>query len=91
MEPSTLTAIQAMMREGLVKRVRSKEDRRRLHIFLTPKGQELKPKLLPIARDVVAHATRNFVPADIRRLRTLLGAIQMNLGADLNGDFGGEE
>src|SRR5262245_43915778 len=36
MEPTTLTAIQTMQRNGLVKRVRSKEDRRKLQIYLTP-------------------------------------------------------
>jgi DNA-binding MarR family transcriptional regulator len=83
MEPTTLTAIQTMQRSGLVKRVRNKEDRRKLHIYLTPKANELKIQLLPIAREVVEQATGNFAPADTRKLLSLLGAIQMNLGADV--------
>lgn len=83
MEPTTLTAIQTMQRNGLVRRVRSKEDRRKLQIYLTPKAHELEKRLLPIAREVVAKATRNFKTADTRKLLSLLGAIQMNLAADV--------
>lgn len=86
MEPTTLTAIQTMQRNGLVKRVRSKEDRRKLKIHLTPKANELKRQLLPIAREVVEQATGNFTTADTRKLLSLLGAIQMNLAAELAPD-----
>lgn len=91
MEPTTLTAIQTMERSGLVKRVRNKDDRRKLHVHLTPKANDLKRVLLPLARDVVARATGNFTPADTRKLLSLLGAIQMNLGSELSYDAGLEE
>ena len=82
MEPTTLTAIQTMQRSGLVKRVRNKDDKRKLHVYLTPKANDLKRQLLPIARDVVEQATGNFVAADMRKLLSLLSAIQMNLGTE---------
>jgi DNA-binding MarR family transcriptional regulator len=88
MEPTTLTAIQTMQRNGLVKRVRSKDDRRKLHVYLTPKANELKKQLLPIAREVVEQATGNFAAADTRKLLSLLGAIQMNLGTVLGQEAG---
>jgi DNA-binding MarR family transcriptional regulator len=86
MEPTTLTAIQTMQRNGLVKRIQNKQDRRKLSICLTPKANALKRQLLPIARDVVEQATGGFAPADTRKLLGLLSAIQMNLGSDLDGD-----
>ena len=41
MEPTTRGAIQAMERSTLVKRVRSKDDRRKVHIRLPKKGRDL--------------------------------------------------
>ena len=35
MEPTTLTAIKAMERSGLVRRVKNADDRRKINIFLT--------------------------------------------------------
>jgi MarR family transcriptional regulator, organic hydroperoxide resistance regulator len=83
MEPTTLSAIQAMLRAGLVRRVRDKTDRRKLHIFLTPKGRGLKAQLLPLARDVVATALLDLSQADNREILRLLRAIQGNLTAKL--------
>lgn len=82
MEPTTLTAIQAMQRKGLVKRIRSKQDRRKLAVCLTPKAQELKQQLLPLARKVVEQATDTLAAAQVRQLLLLLDAIQTNLAAD---------
>jgi DNA phosphorothioation-dependent restriction protein DptG len=83
MEPTTLSAIQAMLRAGLVRRVRDNTDRRKLHIFLTPKGRGLKAQLLPLARDVVATALLDLSQADNREILRLLRAIQGNLTAKL--------
>lgn len=79
MEPTTLSAIQAMERVGLVKRVRNKADKRKLHIHLTGKGRELKSDLLPLAIDVVGQATRNMSPRETTVLLQMLGKIQSNL------------
>jgi DNA-binding MarR family transcriptional regulator len=90
MEPTTLTAIQTMERSGLVKRVRNKDDRRKLHVHLTPLGVDLKKRLLPIAQSVVDQATRGFAEADRKKLLGLLGAIQRNLGAALGDELSAE-
>jgi MarR family transcriptional regulator, organic hydroperoxide resistance regulator len=90
MEPTTLTAIQTMERGGLVKRVRNKDDRRKLHVHLTPQAIDLKKRLLPIAQAVVDQATRGFADADRKKLLGLLGTIQQNLGAALGDEPGAE-
>ena len=84
MEPTTLSAILSMSRGGLVRRVRDKADRRKLHVYLTPKGRKLKTELLPLAREVVATATHDLGSADNRRILRLLQRIQRNLARKLS-------
>lgn len=83
MEPTTLTAIAAMERAGLVTRLRNEADRRKLNVFLTEKGQALKPLLLPLAVEVVHAATDGFSPAEVRQFLKFLAAIQENVGREL--------
>src|SRR5687768_7789806 len=68
MEPTTLGAIQAMERSGLVKRVRSKDDRRKVHIHLTRKGRELESMLMPLAVDVVQTSVAGLSARDVEVL-----------------------
>jgi DNA-binding MarR family transcriptional regulator len=79
MEPSTLTAIQLLERKGLVRRVRNKTDRRKLHVFLTPAGRKLKDRLLPLAREAVAAATTTLNKSETRALLRSLLEIRKNL------------
>lgn len=83
MEPTTLTAILAMERIGLVTRRRNKDDRRKLNIFLTEKGQKLKKELLPLAKDVVQKATAGFSQREVALLLSMLTSIQNNLAPDI--------
>ncbi|MBN9526898.1 MAG: MarR family transcriptional regulator [Alphaproteobacteria bacterium] len=83
MEPTTLTAIAAMEKAGLVTRVRNATDRRKLNVFLTEKGRGLKAELLPLAVEVVHAATDGFSPAEVRQFLKFLGAIQGNVGREL--------
>jgi MarR family transcriptional regulator, organic hydroperoxide resistance regulator len=80
-EPTALIAIKAMEARGLVKRTRSKSDRRKIHVWLTPKAKRLKRQLIPLARGVVATAANNLVLNDVHRLLNLLGEIQNSLNA----------
>jgi MarR family transcriptional regulator, organic hydroperoxide resistance regulator len=83
MEPTTLAAILSMEESGLVKRVRSKEDRRKQHVHLTAKGRDLQIKLIPLARDVVAIAVQGFETSEVRQLLKALTEIQKNLLATM--------
>ena len=82
MEPSTLTAILAMERSGLVTRVRNTDDRRKVNIWLTPKGRALQATLLPLAIEVVRTATRGFSQDEVARFLGMLAAVQSNLSLD---------
>jgi DNA-binding MarR family transcriptional regulator len=79
MEPTALTAIVAMEREGFVKRVRSKIDRRRQHVHLTAKGRSLKASLEPLAIKVVRDASANLSMREIAILLDLLKVVQDNI------------
>lgn len=79
MEPTTLTAIRSMERKGLVKRIRSDLDRRKINIHLTPHGLALRDRLLPLARHVVENAVKGFSERETTALLHYLGLVQENL------------
>lgn len=83
MEPTTLSAILIMEKKGLVRRVRDRDDRRKWHIHLTPKGRSLKGKLLPLARDVVDTAVHNLSRGEVTQLLKALSEVQKSLQAML--------
>jgi MarR family transcriptional regulator, organic hydroperoxide resistance regulator len=78
-EPTTLTAINAMETQGLVRRVRSEKDKRKVHIWLTPRAKRLERRLVPLAREVVATAAIALDAAQVEQLLTMLTQIQQNL------------
>jgi len=81
MEPTTLSAILILEKKRLVRRIRSKTDGRKIHIYLTAKGHALREELLPLAKSVVKSATQSLSNADIARLLVVLAEIQSNLSA----------
>jgi MarR family transcriptional regulator, organic hydroperoxide resistance regulator len=81
MEPTTLGAIQAMERSGLVKRMRSKDDRRKVHIHLTRKGRELEAMLMPLAVEVVETSVAGLSQQDVSLLLRFLRSIRDNIEA----------
>jgi MarR family transcriptional regulator, organic hydroperoxide resistance regulator len=83
MEPTTLSAILAMEKKGLVRRIRDRADRRKWHIHLTRKGRALKARLLPLARDVVDTAVQNLSAKEVKQLLAGLMEVQNSLHATL--------
>ncbi|WP_158045837.1 MarR family winged helix-turn-helix transcriptional regulator [Skermanella pratensis] len=80
MEPTTVTALNSMERRGLVERVRNPHDRRKVNIYLTPKGRGLRDVLLPCAADVSEQATRGIEHADLVMAINVLHRMMVNLG-----------
>lgn len=81
-EPTTVSALRLLARNGLIRRVRNPGDRRTINIFLTDKARALKTELMPMAFDVNVTATAGFTPAEFAQLRNMLRRIRENLGAD---------
>jgi DNA-binding MarR family transcriptional regulator len=82
MEPTTFSALQAMERLGYVTRRQMPDNRKNIHVFLTPRGRALKQKLVPLAENVNRVAVAGISPADIARCREILIAIIENLARD---------
>ncbi|MCK5745188.1 MarR family winged helix-turn-helix transcriptional regulator [Oricola sp.] len=87
MEPTTLTAIKAMERSGLVRRVKNADDRRKINIFLTRRGQALRAELMPLAKEVVGNAVANFSEEEKSALLNYLKAVQENLSERMEADM----
>jgi DNA-binding MarR family transcriptional regulator len=81
-EPTTFTALKAMQRLGYVTRRRVGSDRKKVYVFLTPKGRALKRALVPLAEEVNAVAARRVSRGDIATTRKVLLAIIENLARD---------
>ena len=82
MEPTTFTAVGAMERLGYVKRRRMNDNRKNVHVYLTPRGRALKEKLVPLAEEVNHVAVAGVAARDVARMRATLLAIVENLARD---------
>ena len=81
-EPTTFAALQAMQRLGYVTRRRRPDDRKKVYVFLTPKGRALRRVLVPLAEEVNAIAARRVPARDVATTRKVLLAIIANLARD---------
>jgi DNA-binding MarR family transcriptional regulator len=95
MEPTTVTALNGMERRGLVQRVRNVRDRRKVNIFLTPRGRALREVLMPCSIEVSRDATEGVSKVELaiamdvlrRMVANLTGAVARDeLGADVEDD-----
>jgi DNA-binding MarR family transcriptional regulator len=82
MEPTTFSAIQAMQRLGYVTRRHEGDNRKKLYVFLTPKGRALKKKLVPLAEDVNRVAAHGVAVGNIAVTRRTLLAVIENLARE---------
>jgi DNA-binding MarR family transcriptional regulator len=82
MEPTTFSALQVMERSGYVTRRKLPGNKKKVFVFLTPKGRLLKPKLVPFAEQVNQIAVRGVKPEDIATTRRTLLAIIESLAED---------
>jgi DNA-binding MarR family transcriptional regulator len=81
-EPTTVSALNTLEKSGLVRREPSVEDRRKMHVFLTPKGRALRAEMMACVTEVNEIATRGVDPADMEVLRRVLARLGENLIED---------
>jgi MarR family transcriptional regulator, organic hydroperoxide resistance regulator len=79
MEPTTVIALKNMERAGLVRRVRSREDARRAHVWLTPLGRRLERQLLPVALQIVREAEKGIGRRKVAVFRDVITRMTGNL------------
>jgi DNA-binding MarR family transcriptional regulator len=86
-EPTTVIALKSLERSGFVKRQKSNEDRRKVHVFLTDEAKALEPVLLPAVAEVNRVALEGLTEAEVGVLRKALSQVARNLAADINEDL----
>ena len=82
MEPTTFSALSAMEKLGYIVRRQVPENRKKVFVYLTPKGRLLKAKLVPLAEDVNRIAVDRVPPENIAVTRRTLLALIENLARD---------
>jgi len=82
MEPTTFSALKALEKLGYVTRRRLPDSRKKIYVFLTPKGRALKGKLVPLAEEVNEIAVRGAPSTDIAATRRTLLVMIENLARD---------
>ena len=88
-EPTTVVAVNSLVKSGLAVREPSVEDRRKVHIRLTPLGRSLQATLLPMVADVNDRATKGLTKAEVATLLRLLRHINGNMAQQLE-QIGGD-
>ena len=78
-DPGAMTRkIDGLEQRGLVRRVRSIEDRRAIKLELTPEGRKLYPKAFAIALGLANEFLAGFTRAEARQLENMLQRIAAN-------------
>jgi MarR family transcriptional regulator, organic hydroperoxide resistance regulator len=77
--PSIGTSLDALVEDGLVKRVRSNDDRRRVHTYLTARGRALRAVMLKYAVEVNEAALRGITATEIDQVKDVLARVKENL------------
>jgi DNA-binding MarR family transcriptional regulator len=86
-DPGAMTRkIDALEARGLVRRVRSAEDRRAVKLELTPEGKKAFPKMRVAAVQMVNDMLHGFTKAEVRAMEEMLMRILANADAMERGE-----
>lgn len=85
-DPGAMTRkIDALEKRGLVRRVRSEQDRRAIRLELTPEGRKIHPKALAIGVALANEFLEGFTKSEVKALEGFLGRILENAQATVKG------
>ena len=79
MEPTTVIALRGMEKAGLIRRVRSTDDRRITKVHLTAKARRLRDRLLQISQGVNDQSSEGVDPGELARFRRVIARMTENL------------
>src|SRR5580704_7791172 len=79
MEPTTVIAVRSMEKAGLIRRMRSGDDRRKVHVLLTAKAKRLRNELLGVARAITDEAEEGISAHDLASFRRVIARMTANL------------
>ena len=81
-EPTTASVLRLLEKNGLVRRVRNRRDRRTINISPTQKGRNLKNELLHMAIKINEIATSSLSAEEVETLKRLMRVMKTNLDQD---------
>lgn len=81
-EPTAVTVLAAMERLDLIRRDRNVQDRRKINVFLTPRGEALEAELIPTAARINDIAGEGVAPADLATCLSVLRRMSDNLSRE---------
>jgi MarR family transcriptional regulator, multiple antibiotic resistance protein MarR len=80
-DPGAMTRLlDRLEKKGFVRRIRDPENRRKVHVELTPAGRSAVPRIGASAIGVFNHFLRGFSPAEARQLIGFLKRLLANAG-----------
>lgn len=79
MEPTTVIALRGMEKAGLIRRVRSADDRRVTRVHLTAKARRMRDRLLAISQGVNAQGAEGLREAELAAFRRAIRRMTSNL------------
>ena len=79
MEPTTAIALRTMEKAGLIRRVRTADDKRRAAVWLTPKARRIRSRLLAVARGITGEAEVGVKRRDFDVFRRVISRMTENL------------
>lgn len=79
MEPTTVIALRSMAKSGLIQRLRSDDDRRKVRVLLTAKAKRLRNELLGVARTITEEAEQGIAGRDLAAFRRVIARMTANL------------
>jgi MarR family transcriptional regulator, organic hydroperoxide resistance regulator len=79
MEPTTVIALRSMEKAGLIRRVRSTDDKRKAQVWLTPKAQRMRNELLSVARGITDQAEDGLRRDELAQFRRTIARMTANL------------
>jgi DNA-binding MarR family transcriptional regulator len=81
-EPTAVSVLAAMSRQGLVRRERNAVDRRKVNVFLTLPTQRMRADLMPLAAHINAVASEGISEADAATCLRVLKQMTENLARE---------
>jgi DNA-binding MarR family transcriptional regulator len=79
MEPTTVIALRSMEKAGLIQRLRSDNDRRKVRVMLTSKAKRLRNELLTLARGITDESEAGIAAHDLAAFRRVIAQMTANL------------
>ena len=79
MEPTTVIALRSMEKVGLIRRVRSDNDKRKAQVWLTPKAKRMRDELLAVARGITDESEHGVSRDELALFRRVIARMTANL------------